>query len=243
MLLFSLLLAAPIETAFIPMKSDEAIQTNCTKNKKLCLQIQAIENAPILSIKNGAKFDVIKGFSFAKNENDAKYSLHNKIYELGNSQYLIGIIDHSSTMYSGGGASAENLHLYKLSKNGKIWGIGQELLNIPYSGSKLIRSCFSEQDYEDRLGACHDEYNYSADLKIVKGSNTKIPALIYKVRSTTFPSNSSLEKDNSGKLKKSDLVAKIDETCTFTRNIIFDSKKGIYKLNKPLPNCDDFLVF
>jgi len=256
MLLFALILNAPIETKiepvkspiqvkFMPLKGEEGIYTNCIMKRDFCLQLKTQENdnSPNLFIKNGKNYEPIDGFSLSPVDDYAKFFFDDKIIDLGNSNYLISTLEHNSTMYSGGGASVDTLHLFKLSKTGASWKLSGELLNIPYRGSKMIRACFSEQDMKDRHGVCHDEYDYSAVITINKGSNGEFPNLIYNAIATDYPASSKLDKDNSVKIKKSDLYRKKDMGCTFTRMIRFDNKIKQYKLDKPIPNCYDYLTF
>ncbi len=256
MLLFALLLNAPLDSKtepaknpvqlkFTPLKGEEGIYTNCIMKRDFCLQLktQDNDNNPNLLIKNGKNYEKIDGFSIAPIDDYTKFFFDDKIIDLGNANYLIGILEHNSTMYSGGGASVDTLHLYKLSKTGANWKLSDELLNIPYRGSKMIRACFSELDMKNRHGACHDEYDYGASITIAKGAKGEFPNLIYNAVSTDYPASSSLEKDNSVKIKKSDLYRKKDIECTFTRMITFDSISKQYQLNKPIPDCYDYLAF
>lgn len=255
MLLFALLLntpldakieqvKTPIQIKFMPLKGEGDIYTNCIMKRDFCLQLkkQENDNAPNLLIKNGKNYDPIDGLSLAPIDDYTKFFFDDKIIDLGNSKFLISIIEHNSTMYSGGGASVDTLHLFELSKVGTNWKLSKELLNIPYRGSKMIRACFSEQDMKNRHGACHDEYDYVAAITIAKGSNNGFPNLTYKAVSTDYPAGVSLDKDNTGKIKKSDLYRQKNMGCTFTRMITFDKISKQYKLNKPIPNCDDYLA-
>lgn len=256
MLLFALLLntpidskidavKAPIQIKFMPLKGEEGIYTNCIMKRDFCLQLKAQENnnIPNLLIKNGKNYELIDGFALSPIDDYTKFFFDDKIIDLGNSNYLISVIEHNSTMYSGGGASVDILHLFELSKTGASWKVGGELLNIPYRGSKMIRACFSEQDMKNRHGACHDEYDYNASITIAKGAKGEFPNLVYNAVSTDYPASSKLENDNSAKIKKSDLYRKKDIGCTFKRMITFDNISNQYKLNKPIPNCDDYITF
>ena len=155
----------------------------------------------------------------------------------------VGVMASTSTMYSGGGGSADWLTLYRFE--GSRYGDpkGEEVLGVPWRGSKLIRACFSEQDYADRRGACHDDYQFQAKLSIDPAQKSAPPRLIYKTVATSTPRRSRLDADNSGtKLSKADLATATDATCTYRRMIGFNPATLHYEFDRPGPDCSDFTV-
>lgn len=112
MLLFALLLntpldakieqvKTPIQIKFMPLKGEGDIYTNCIMKRDFCLQLkkQENDNAPNLLIKNGKNYDPIDGLSLAPIDDYTKFFFDDKIIDLGNSKFLISIIEHNSTMY------------------------------------------------------------------------------------------------------------------------------------------------
>jgi hypothetical protein len=155
----------------------------------------------------------------------------------------VGVLASSSTMYSGGGASSDWLTLYRFQGSRYGDAKGEEVLGVPWRGSKLIRACFSEKDMEDRRGACHDDYQFEATLTVDPGHKTTPPRLIYNAVATNTPGSSRLDADNSGtKLSAADLATATDKTCTYRRIIGFNPATLHYEFDRPGPDCSDYTV-
>lgn len=88
-----------------------------------------------------------------------------KLFPMTQNRYAIAVIDSFSEMYSGGGANIERASFYELTDSGKTH---QFIANYPFSFSRMIRACFSEQDYESSKGNCHDEDSLSLDIRPIK---------------------------------------------------------------------------
>lgn len=88
-----------------------------------------------------------------------------KLFPLTQQRYAIAIIDQFSEMYSGGGANIERASFYELQESGNERPF---IKNYPFSFSRMIRACFSEQDYESSKGNCHDEDSLSLDIRPIK---------------------------------------------------------------------------
>lgn len=151
---------------------------------------------------------------------------------------LIGMISEERTMYSGGGASASTLTLYRLLP-GSAPAIVMEL---PWEASSMIRACFSERDFRQRAGACHDEYKFEAQLSIAHAGSSDMPVLRYETKATSFPGAVSRSADSlaARPLKRRDLVHVTDDNCSVTRLFHFDAAKGRYIPDTPLPDCADY---
>jgi hypothetical protein len=155
----------------------------------------------------------------------------------------VGVIASTRTMYSGGGGSADWLTLYRFQ--GSRYGDpkGDDVLGVPWRGSKLIRACFSEKDMEDRLGACHDDYQFDASQTVDSRYKSNPPRLIYKTVATNSPGSSSLDADNSGKkLRLADLATATDKICTYRRVVAFNPATLHYEFDRPGPDCSDYTV-
>ncbi|ENW82850.1 hypothetical protein F909_01126 [Acinetobacter sp. ANC 3929] len=88
-----------------------------------------------------------------------------KLFPMDQNRYAIAVIDTFSEMYSGGGAGIERASFYELKDSGKTHRF---IENYPFSFNRMIRACFSEQDYESSKGKCHDEDGLSLDIRPIK---------------------------------------------------------------------------
>lgn len=88
-----------------------------------------------------------------------------KLFPMTENRYAIAQIDTFSEMYSGGGAGIERANFYELKDSGQIHRF---IENYPFSFNRMIRACFSEQDYETSKGKCHDEDSLSLDIRPLK---------------------------------------------------------------------------
>ena len=88
-----------------------------------------------------------------------------KLFPMTENRYAIAQIDTFSEMYSGGGAGIERANFYELKDSGQKHRF---IENYPFSFNRMIRACFSEQDYETSKGKCHDEDRLSLDIRPLK---------------------------------------------------------------------------
>lgn len=101
----------------------------------------------------------------ASDDDTHKQYVFPKLFPLTEQRYAIAIIDTFSEMYSGGGAGIERASFYELLDDGQQRVFIQ---NYPFSLNRMIRACFSEQDYESSKGKCHDEDGLSLDIRPLK---------------------------------------------------------------------------
>ncbi|NUG24362.1 hypothetical protein HUN15_16380, partial [Acinetobacter lactucae] len=115
-----------------------------------------------------------------------------KLFPLTQQRYAIAIIDQFSEMYSGGGANIERASFYELEESGN-----ERLFikNYPFSFSRMIRACFSEQDYESSKGNCHDEDSLSLDIRPIK---PLLWLFRYRYSLSVSPASDSGEKSYKG---------------------------------------------
>ena len=163
--------------------------------------------------------------------------------------YLIGMLRGYSTMYSGGGGSADRLELFELFVGGGTPHVTKQVLDLPYTANLLIRACFSEADMEDRRGACHDEYGFDAVLALAPrraraGAPVRLPDLTYRTIATAYPGFAQRNADSleRGRLRQSDLVRRNDPTCSFARTLRFNPASERYEMNEPAPECSGYTV-
>lgn len=161
---------------------------------------------------------------------------------LKDGSFLAGVEARTSTAYSGGGGSATELRLFRVSTAGQA--AATPVLRIPVAASLLIRACFGERDMKNRRGACHDEYSYSGKLELAGETAKGLPMLAYRSEANAFPRGVSRMEDSSAgpRLKKSDLVRARDPECSFARRFRFDAATGSYAPDAPLPDCSAYTV-
>lgn len=153
-------------------------------------------------------------------------------------EMLVGVIGEQRAMYSGGGGTGSRLHLLRFGMAPHAIGLGGEVLDVAWDSALMIRACFSEQDAKDRLGACHDEYEYKAVLKSGPDDGGELPSLTYRSFATAYPQTSRRSEDNSGqKLKSSDLADWKDPECSYERVLRFNDATGRYEMDRPAPDC------
>ena len=88
-----------------------------------------------------------------------------KLFPMAQNRYAVAVIESFSEMYSGGGAGIERASFYELKDAGNAH---QFIQNYPFSLNRMIRACFSEQDYASAKGDCHDEDRLSLDIRPVQ---------------------------------------------------------------------------
>lgn len=161
-----------------------------TEQKQLCEQIRDLclqgvqwrslktpdQNLWILSSRNdiaqfkptSTGFELVRKWNIvtiASEDGFHKQYIFPKLFPMAQNRYAIAIIDQFSEMYSGGGAGIERASFYELTDSGKTH---QFIANYPFSFSRMIRACFSEEDYESSKGNCHDEDSLSLDIRPIK---------------------------------------------------------------------------
>lgn len=151
---------------------------------------------------------------------------------------LVGALSEWNTMYSGGGATASRLSLSRIYHEEDGIQIDPVLV-VPSDGNAMIRACFSEKDMQQRAGACHDEYSFSADLGL-DPAGEGMPVLRYTTRATRYPAGVSRERDSlaMGRLTRKDLRTETDPVCSFQRTLRFTGQG--YQPDTPMPQCSEF---
>lgn len=152
---------------------------------------------------------------------------------------LVGGLVEARAMYSGGGASASTLQLARIRHLDDGVQVDADVLSVAWSASKMIRACFSERDFDQRAGACHDEYSFDAELALATDGQD-MPVLRYRTEASNYPAGVSPQRDSlaKGKLKKKDLRTEQDAECSYTRTFRFTS--GAYQPDQPLPECSGY---
>lgn len=250
-MLMALVLAAAVPA---PTDGDGAVvalvkdgDRHCVPDRSLCLEIPVTEDGAgaaelrVTSPASDAPTSIaLPGFDDA----GAQELWPNLIAAKGGDgapRFLVDILGRQNAMYSGGGGSAARLHLFELGSAPGSTGLGEEVLNIVWDGSLMIRACFSEQDMKDRLEACHDEYDFAATLTAAPADGGWWPALTYRAAATTFPRTSRRSEDNSAvRLKRADLVRAPDPRCSYDRVLHYNPATSRYEMDRPAPDCSDY---
>lgn len=102
--------------------------------------------------------------STLKNEDQHLY-IFPKLFPVNEQDYALGIVQTWSEGYSGGGLQEEVVDFLQLKNNGQYQQVFQ---NIPLSMYRMIRACFSEQQYKESQGKCHDEYSLDTQIAYIK---------------------------------------------------------------------------
>lgn len=152
---------------------------------------------------------------------------------------LVGVVSEASTGYSGGGADAGTLRLSRIYHQQDGIQIDPEVLAVPADGHATIRACFGDADEARRAGACHDEYSFTATLRL-DPAGQGMPVLRYRTTATRYPAGASRLQDSSARapLRKRDLRIQTDPTCSYQRDFHFVG--GAYVPDAPLPECEEF---
>jgi hypothetical protein len=225
-------------------------ERRCLADKSLCLELAKadgdadIAGSLIVTSPASGKVDTVP-LPFASSDGEGvELWSHlvavppNEAESADRSEYLVGIVTETRTMYSGGGGSGGRLHLLRLAQTPETTSLGGEVLDVVWDSSLLIRACFSEEDMKDRLGACHDEYSFKGVLAAGPNDGGELPALTYRSVATAYPQTSRRTEDNSvGKLKKSDLATWRDPECSYTRMLRFNPATARYEMDRAAPDC------
>lgn len=238
--------AAPATDPMIALVAGEG-GGQCVPDRSLCLDIPAVEDGDATAAVLRISSPGVDAASLPLPDlGEAQtVTLWPHLIAGGNEgaapRYLVGILTGQSSMYSGGGGSASQLHLLELDGAPAAPALGGEALVVPWEGSLLIRACFSEEDMKDRLEACHDEYDFGATLAAAPAGGAVFPTLSYRAVATAFPRTSRRSTDNSEKpLKRADLVRAQDPACTYDRVLRYDSAASRYEMDRPAPDCSDY---
>lgn len=245
-LLAALLAAAPAP-AFETLEpapaaaQGEAIPA-CTADRRWCALIEADESdeQQVLRLYDGAPDGraPVASHPIESEASEGVWKPGAILRRAGSDEIILGADMELQAMYSGGGGMASYRTLIRFVPG----AAPQEILTVPLSGSLMIRACFGPETIKQRAGACHDEYEFAAELKAE--GDAFPPRLTYASTATTFPGRVSRSEDSLSKppLKPRDLVKAVDAECTMQRVFTFDPALSAYVPDAPLPECGDYTV-
>lgn len=246
-LLAALLASASPQPAFealepIPASAQGEAIPACTVDRRWCALIETDETQErqVLRLYDGLPGGRAPVAShLIESENSEGFWRPSAILRRAESDdVILGADMELQAMYSGGGGMSSYRTLVRFTPG----AAPQEILTVPMSGSLMIRACFGEEDMKQRAGACHDEYEFAAELKAE--GDAFPPRLTYASTATTFPGRVSRNEDSLAKppLKPKDLVKAVDAECSVRRVFTFDPATNAYVPDAPLPDCGDYTV-
>ena len=247
LLLAAFLAAAAPSPAFealepIPAAAQREAIPACTVDRRWCALIETDETQErqVLRLYDGLPGERAPVAShLIESENSEGFWRPGAILRrAGSDDVILGADMELQAMYSGGGGMSSYRTLVRFTPG----AAPQEILTVPLSGSLMIRACFGEEDMKQRAGACHDEYEFTAELKVE--GDAFPPRLAYASTATTFPGRVSRNEDSLAKppLTPKDLVKAVDAECSVRRVFTFDPATKAYVSDAPLPDCGDYTV-
>lgn len=214
----------------------------CTADRRWCALIEADESDEklVLRLYDGAPDGraAVASYPIESEVSEGVWKPGAILRRAGSDEIILGADMELQAMYSGGGGMASYRTLIRFVPG----AAPQEILTVPLYGSLMIRACFGPETIKQRAGACHDEYEFDAELKAE--GDAFPPRLTYASTATTFPGRVSRSEDSLSKppLKPRDLVTAVDAECTMQRVFTFDPALSAYVPDAPLPECGDYTV-
>lgn len=225
-----------------PAPEDEEIrsQRHCAAARTWCAELRR-------EAGGGWRLEVAEGGGQARSvalDGDAEaetFAVWPHLVREAGGAVLVGALRTYRTGFSGGGASRTSLVLARAEPGAAAPTV---LLDLPLSGSAMIRACFAAADEAARAGACHDEYALAGTVRLDPETAAGPPRLILTAAARTYPGRRSrLEEAPAAQLRRSDLVWANDPACTYRRLIAFDPGTGRYQPDSPLPDCPNYFDF
>ncbi|MGE0594917.1 MAG: hypothetical protein AB7P07_01010 [Hyphomonadaceae bacterium] len=148
---------------------------------------------------------------------------------------IVGFIETTEQMYSGGSGRAEYVNLYRVTG-----AQAASVARLPLSAAIGLRACFDEADVAARREACQDEYQFTSAITFEPAADGP-PNLRVNTDATTFPGQRSRSEDSSEQpaLADEDLVHWRDPDCSYQR--VYTFQDGQYATEPPPPACSDYL--
>jgi hypothetical protein len=88
---------------------------------------------------------------------EAQFAIRPALYPIGPGTWGVALVQTVVEMYSGGGATFEIADFVSLSETDA--SVTTVLRDVPLSCSRMVRACFSEDDYRRLAVNCHDLYD------------------------------------------------------------------------------------
>ncbi|WP_114953113.1 hypothetical protein [Sphingosinicella terrae] len=215
---------------------------HCTGDRRWCARIDRAEARLVLTERAGEDAGAGRSWALPLPEDgidDHEVWPHLRIEADG--AVLAGVLRRRGTGFAGGSESSAELVLVRLPADRSALSEAGEL---PVSGGADIRACFDADDRRARLGACSDEYEFTASIAAepVDGAPAE---LRLETRARTFPGRRSRTEDSLAgpPLRRGDLVWAEDAECSYRRRFTFDAASGRYRPDEALPECSNYFGF
>lgn len=166
------------------------------------------------------------------------------LVRLADGGVLVGLLTARRLWMSGGGGGDEELTLFRGAPGSPRL---EPVAAFPMSGGRLVRACFSEEDYRLRGEACHDEYEFAGTVSLDPAVAAGPPRLVLETRARTFPGRAFRLTDEEAAARErrrwtgDDLVWVDDPLCSYRRDFAWDETAGAYVPDEPLPECHDYV--
>ena len=155
---------------------------------------------------------------------------------------IVGVEATKRLAYSGGGAHATVLWLYRIDNAGTADAVARQVLSVPLEAEQSIRACFNAKDEKRRHNACLDETSVNAMLVLDADNAEPMPKLIYHVATGSYPSDIPFRapEDQPERLTKQDLVGVRHPVCSYDRKLAWNPATARYEFDRPAPDCRIF---
>lgn len=232
----------------VPADADSPQSAGCTANGAWCIALGSEETSDgryLLSLDVSSKTDAKRHWStdagFMNSGTGISYALWPHVVPLADARrgILVGILESSNGIYSGGRVSNSFLRLYQIQFN--TYAKTPRLLSVPVASHVDLDACFNADVMARRAGSCDDQYTFSGSLALDADSATRSPRFIYTTHATRYPDRDA-DSPGDASLRKSDLVEVTDRRCSFRRVFALDARSGTYQPDRPLPDCHEFVA-
>jgi hypothetical protein len=157
------------------------------------------------------------------------------VVEEASGALLFGVERYRTAGFSGGGASATRLLLFRLPTETVE---ASEVLSVQTGYTAMIRACFSEADYNSGR-PCHQELELSGTVTLAPNAEGR-PRFVLVTAARVFPRGSLREGWESRPYRRADSVWERDPACSYRRIFAFSAASGRYAPDRPLPDCSTY---
>ncbi len=92
-----------------------------------------------------------------------KTFIYPRLFPMSQQRFAIALINESSEYYSGGGAQIQRVDFYALDKSNQA---RRFIADYPFYFSRMVRACFSYEDYQKAQDQCHDLDGLEVDIQV-----------------------------------------------------------------------------
>lgn len=218
-------LSSPLYAAPLQILDFEPKPWSAAERQQLCRENQVFcpENSEIKRIDVKDQVWVLSGVNIAKmhrnrhglkqlnfwqfdlkqsdDDSALKTFIYPKLFPMDQQRYAIALIQQSHEYYSGGGAHIQRADFYELKKNNQT---SRFIQDYPFYSDRMIRACFSYEDYQKAQDQCHDLYQLQLDIQVKQAMKWQ---LRYRYTQEISPvSDSGLTKTKQFKTFRIDLL-------------------------------------